>query len=656
MKSYRLVIALIAAIILLGCTQIQQYIQMGNQTNQTCAQQNQSCGYGTASPTSLSLNQTFYGKCCEGYACVEGYCRKATENCTGKGQLCAYGPTNLAHPDNLTYYGECCEGQCVNGYCKSQCKTSGSCTSASDCCSGFECRQGQCRQPCKSSGSCSSNSDCCSGYYCNQSMQCAKPCQTSGNCTLNSDCCSGYFCGQNLTCTPEPKCVGYRMPCNSSWQCCSSFTCINGICSNSSCNWGAACNDTSECCLGLYCGQSGICNAQRCMEIGGLCNTTNDCCLGRKCANATCVNRTCASLNESCSSLSCCSGLTCLNYNCVSPCKITGTCFTDSDCCSGYFCHPAGYCAKPTCTYEYANCTNSSQCCSGLDCNNGQCTKHCKHSGPCASNAECCVGYYCDSNNTCVLQPSSLTCANSYPTCTGSCTSGSCYNIGTGSCVCGAYTDSSCTSLCSISYSAGRKVHSASECIQGETYLQGCCCSGGAQPQLNWFCCHNDVIGYTCSQSACPPTSLLISGPYTSQGSCSSNCSAPQGQCSVSTPLCGSECSMYHQSQLSVCGSGSCPSGYTQLTGNASCANNPPCDRCCCQTNGVLYTQQTCQALSQNGSFTHSQLAPGDAYWQYMDCYNFAQTHCHDYHNGGTAPSGGLKKNCCYWYCSDERQ
>lgn len=705
----KLALLMLVTLLFLGCTsqQQQQLVDLiGNQTsgNKTCIQQDQLCGYGTASPSTLIANQSqFYGKCCEGYACIAGYCKKTTENCVAKGHLCAYGPTNLAHPDNMTYYGECCEGECTNGYCKPNCKASGSCGNASDCCSGLECRDGKCMAPCKTSGSCTGNSDCCGGYYCNQSMQCVKPCLTSANCSLNSDCCRGYFCGPDFKCTPEPqpnttRCVEHRGACNSTWQCCSGLSCVSGLCTNSSCKWGSECNNTAECCTGLYCTQRGVCSVETCAAINSACNTTEDCCFEGKCVNSTCVPRTCASLNETCTSISCCSGLTCMNSKCATPCKISGTCLKDSDCCTGYFCHPAGYCAKQTCTYEYANCTNSSQCCSGLECNNGQCTKHCKITGPCSSNAECCSAYYCDSNNQCVVQPTSTICANSYPTCTGSCASGSCYNTGMGNCICGAYTDSSCASLCSISHSTGRKVHSASECIAGEAYLQGCCCSGGAQAQHNWFCCHSDVIGYTCSQNTCPPASLLISGPYTTLLDCQDKCNPPQQnwyccrspigynmcwnepcpsgytqlnsyfttlpscqaycnntpqQCTIGTTGCSAACMMAYQTPNSTCGAGGCMPGYIQVY-DTTCSQNPPCDRCCCQVAGGQYTQQTCQAYAQSRNFTHYQLTVNGSAWSFSDCYNFAQNHCRDYHNGGTAPNGDARSNCCVWICSDE--
>lgn len=405
MKLFWKIPIIILAILFLGCTYQQP---SGNQTTgPLCIGENQLCGYGTVNPIAITPNQSqFYGKCCEGYACVEGYCKKAIENCVGKGYFCGYGPTNLVHLDNLTYYGECCEGDCQNGRCKALCKTSGSCNNSAECCSGLECMNGKCRTPCKTSGSCTDNLDCCSGYYCNASMQCAKVCMTSGPCTKNSDCCSGYFCGPNTQCIPEPKCLEHRAQCNNTNQCCAGLTCVDGTCANTTCKWGTACNSTAECCTGLYCGQTGLCSVQHCNEIGGFCNTTDDCCLNRKCENNTCVNRTCASINESCTSISCCSGLTCMNYKCANPCKISGICFKDSDCCSGYYCNPNGNCAKTaTCVFEYGNCTNSSQCCSGLECYAGICSKPCKHTGPCASNAECCAGFFCNATMQCALQP-----------------------------------------------------------------------------------------------------------------------------------------------------------------------------------------------------------------------------------------------------------
>jgi len=659
-----------------------------------CIQQDQLCGYGTANSSTLVANQsTFYGKCCASFACVGGYCRKPDEQCVAKNQFCGYGPTSLAHYDAPTYYGECCEGECTNGYCKPVCKTSGSCNNTLECCSGLECTNGQCRQPCKTSGSCASNLDCCGGYSCTNGT-CKKPCMTSGPCSTNSDCCSGFFCGPNMQCTAEPKCVQYMGSCNNTGQCCSSLTCVDGACANTTCKWGTVCNSTSECCSGLYCGQSGICNIQKCTELGGTCNTTDDCCFRRKCENNTCVNKTCATLNESCISFSCCSGLTCMNYKCVTPCKISGVCLRDSDCCSNYYCSPAGYCAKlAECTFEYGSCTNSSQCCSGLTCTNGACSKPCKTFGACSSNTDCCVGFFCNASSQCTLQSTQP--QSNYDLCERQCTQlgynnwfcdpeTSCgmygSHLASGDsgcptayhdwsypnneyCCCTNHTQYDCNSACQRSgYNNGwGTVANGAACgeVDGVIPVDGavCCCYSIPQPQQNWYCCYSDSVGYTCSQNLCPPPSQLISGPYSTQQNCLSNCTS-QGQCSIGTPECASSCLMIYGTPLSVCGAGSCPSGYSQAMGpdGSNCSQHPPCDRCCCQTAGLpgSYNATGCQGLSQSLGFTHSLVSPDGHFWYGSECYYNATAHCQQYHNGASAPNGGSIKNCCYWYCSGE--
>ena len=668
--SGMLLVSVIAlAVLFMGCTSQQLLNPPSNQSegNQTpsgvsCILENNLCGYGTAAVNTLVVNQShFYGRCCQGFACVNGYCRKSGEQCVASNQLCGYGPINLAHYDTPTYYGECCEADCVDGYCKPTCKTSGSCSNSSNCCSGYECREGQCRTPCKTTGSCSNNTDCCTGYNCSNN-QCTKMCKSWGTCATNIDCCSGYYCGSNMNCMLEPTCVPHRGSCNSTNRCCTGLSCVDGACTNESCKWGIACNSTLECCTGLYCGQTGICNIQHCTEIGSSCNKTDDCCVNNKCENSTCVQRTCTSLNESCTSLSCCSGLTCMNYKCQVPCKISGVCFKDSDCCGGYYCSPAGYCAKqPTCTLESGSCLNDSDCCAHLMCNGGTCTKPCKKIGTCNSNADCCVGFFCNVTMQCAQQPTeqptTLSCASTYPTCAGACTSDWCYAT-TNGCACGAVTNSSCLSLCGQYYYAfGRRVHIAAECSAQETYMQGCCCSQvpPPPPPTNWYCCRNPIGNNMCWSGSCPLGYTQQGGYFGTLASCQAYCNNIP-QCTRGTAECAAGCRTLLGVSYSTCAVGSCPSGYTQLQ-DVSCSQYPPCDRCCCQAPaGGLYDAYTCHIYSQNLGYTHSQLTLDGHYWDIMgECFNNATAHCQQFHNGAPAPNGGASKNCCYWYCLDER-
>jgi len=625
-RKYGVFIIIISAMLLLGCASLKQFFPGGNQTASACINENNTCGYGTVPPNTIVNTSDFYGKCCEGYACVEGSCRKITEKCAGKGQFCGYGPTALAHPDNMTYYGECCDGECTNGYCKVPCKTSGSCSSNSDCCSGFECRNGQCKQPCKPSGSCSSNSDCCQGYYCNQSMQCAKPCLTSGNCSLNSDCCGGYFCAGSI-CIPEPqpkieRCIEHRGACNDSSQCCSGLSCVNGVCTNSSCKWATECTHTTECCTGLYCSQTGICGIEKCVELNGSCNTTANCCFDGKCENSTCIARTCASLNESCTSLNCCSGLTCMNYKCVNPCKISGTCFRDSDCCSGYYCNPYGACAKvANCVFENANCTNSSQCCSGLQCNNGQCTKPCKQFGTCASNAECCAGYLCNQSMQCSAQ----TTQSNYDLCERQCTAlgyndwfcdpeTSCGMYGAhltsgddgcptpyddwdypnnDYCCCANHTQYNCNSACQSSgYNNGwGTVANGAACgqVDGVIPVDGAVC-----------CCYNipqQPVQQTCTNTFPSCTGTCISGFCYLEGTFC-------GCGTYNNSLCVSMCSNFNYSGgRQVHNPGACSQSETYLHG-CCCTGQPRWY--CCSTNPYSCYQAACPPFSNQISGPYS--------------------------------------------------
>jgi hypothetical protein len=79
----------------------------------------------------------------------------------------------------------------------------------------------------------------------------------------------------------------------------------------------------------------------------------------------------CASENESCFDIDCCSGLICSNGICVvdSCVAINGDCTQNSDCCSQKCflgkCKPSNYCS-----IENEDCVSDNDCCFGLYCNN----------------------------------------------------------------------------------------------------------------------------------------------------------------------------------------------------------------------------------------------------------------------------------------------
>jgi len=73
---------------------------------------------------------------------------------------------------------------------------------------------------------CSSSSQCPSGYICVNGE-----CVQSKGCSSNSECPPNYVC-ENGACVPVGQCGTQGAPCNSTTQCCSGYTCISGICTS----------------------------------------------------------------------------------------------------------------------------------------------------------------------------------------------------------------------------------------------------------------------------------------------------------------------------------------------------------------------------------------------------------------------------------------
>ena len=390
----------------LNCYQMEYCVETP-ECEEQCVNEGSQCGYGQTPLTNLAASAPFYGDCCDGTACRDGYCRR--DECVPDGKLCQYGPTGerdalpyvpgtytqatnigtggtnadgTANPNpgltngisiyQPTYYGECCDNsQCIEGYCtppERECIQQGA-----------TCGYGQ--TPITALVPSTSN------YYgqCCDQMACV-----DGTCQPPEEQCNdrGQFCGYG----PQTFTTNYQTP-TYYGDCCGDDQCLNGYCSPP---------------------------AQNCVQTGATCgygttyttvaappsaNYYGTCCEGDYCSMGRCVpNQGCSGQGETCvaGQISCCEGYECTNGRCVTPCEqIGGTCAYDSDCCQGSWCND-GTCSNACMEKEGSTClAGRRECCAGMECSSGRCTTPCTKSGPCGSDGDCCDDYYCSENNVC---------------------------------------------------------------------------------------------------------------------------------------------------------------------------------------------------------------------------------------------------------------
>jgi hypothetical protein len=143
-----------------------------------------------------------------------------------------------------------------------------------------------------------------------------------------------------------------------------------------------------------------------CFDSNVSCTTDSQCC-SDECGDGVCRPAQCASIGESCASLSCCTG-TCIE----GACRVPGSCIlqgascgvgTPEPCCSGV-CNTGG--AGPTadrcalCRTGGATCTGTTTCCAPRTCTAALDTLCCSiATEPCtggpASQGTCCTGLTC---------------------------------------------------------------------------------------------------------------------------------------------------------------------------------------------------------------------------------------------------------------------
>ena len=461
-----------------SCYQMEYCVEVPECEEEECVQEGNRCGYGQTTLTHLSADAPFYGDCCEGTACIDGYCRRG--QCVPDGGLCGFGPSgnreNLpsiptgtyTHPAintggtdantagtaspnpglttglsvyQPTYYGECCgTSECVNGYCRPP---------QEECVEqGQTCGYGQTTVTALVPST--------SNYYgrCCDQMECV-----NGVCQPPEEQCNerGQFCGYG----PQTFTANLQSP-TYYGECCGNDQCVNGYCTPP---------------------------AQNCVQTGGTCGygtqylTTaavppgatyyGTCCEGDYCYNGKCVpNQGCSPQGGKCveGQIPCCEGYECVNGVCSVPCKeLGGTCRYDSDCCQGTWCKD-GTCTNECIATEGSACLpGRKECCSGMQCTNGRCVTPCKKEGPCEKNSDCCDGYYCSENKVCTRESTQPQCQ----------TSGSCA-AGASVCCEGYYCNQNY--YCTPCNGYGYPCTSSSECCSPYSCIQGYCMSATGGP------------------------------------------------------------------------------------------------------------------------------------------------------------------------------
>ena len=252
---------------------------------------------------------------------------------------------------------------------------------------------------CQGAGAgCQTSWGCCDTAHCHDGI-CAE-CTTQGG-----DCASGPLCCPDLTCrmgTCQP-CTEFGEPCSAPMECCGlQNRCVDGTCQDCVSPDGA-CVDSAQCCttflFNVHNCVGGVCT-MGCGEIGDGCEDTGDCCRPNFMGHADglrCDNGTCAACIEAgapCQELfDCCGEDWCENGLCT-PCMPIG-----SDCKGEWACCGVGDCAGGQCAGCWLDkhvCNEDEECCTGICEPNRLCWACPSKETDCVVKADCCVETCCD--------------------------------------------------------------------------------------------------------------------------------------------------------------------------------------------------------------------------------------------------------------------
>jgi hypothetical protein len=449
-------------------------------------------------------------ECASGF-CVDGYC--CQEACNGACQACSGAKTGQANGICLPITGgtdpdnECPQDAASSCGLDGQCNGAGACRywGTSTVCVGESCL-GMTYTPartCNGGGACQTVTPrSCDAYVCGTSA-----CKTS--CTSITDCASGFFCSTAGNCVTL-KANG--AVCGAPDEC-TSGACIDGVCCETACTSGCfACSaakttQADGLCRPIIGGTDpdNECTASSAMSCGldGSCDGAGACRMhvaNTVCVAATCVGSTFTAAGI-CNGAGTCTPPTgtssCAPYNCGAAACLAA-CAGDGDCIDGY------YCLGTTCTIKETNgtaCDAAGECASGFCvdgvCCDNACTGTCQTCGQTGSVGTCTAAdNNTDPRNECDPTDAS-TCGND-GMCDGA---GACRKHAAGT-------------QCAAASCSAATLHAASTCDGAGTCNAGAATSCN-NFQCNGAVCgtsctmDSECTGF-CSAGACYPSSSLV--------------------------------------------------------------------------------------------------------------------------------------------------
>jgi len=482
----------------------------------TCAS-NADCSTGSfCSGTSCTGQKGLGTSCADSTECGSGYCVDGVcceTSCVGTCFACSNAKTGQGNGFcRAVSVGTDPDNECPQDT-PSSCGLDGTCDGAGECrrWSGTVCISESClgstytpARTCNGSGVCQTvSTQSCGSYICG-----ATACKTS--CTSNSDCTSGFFCLGGACTTVK----GQGSACTDASQCSTGY-CVDGICCENSCIGscmacaGSKTAQADGLCRGVVggtdpdnectadpiasCGQDGTCDGN------GACRKYT---VGTTCVAAAC-NVSTFTPARTCDGAGTCQTTTdqsCGAYACGASSCVT-SCVSNSDCSTG------NHCVASACVPVE---TNGTMCTVGGDCSSGNCVD-----GVCcdtACNSTCQTCNATGSVGTCKFADPGTNPRND---CSASAAS-SCGNDGTcdGAGACRKWVAGT---VCLAASCSTAQLHAASTCNGTGTCNAGATTSCGAYQCAGNACgtsCANDAAcnsGF-CSAAACYTSPVNLAG------------------------------------------------------------------------------------------------------------------------------------------------